>query len=154
MFGVEESNIDLVVSSFIPCESDVVILVGSVISVTVDGSSRVSSDWIGSVDECGLSGIIDIGGVWKWSLDFGHFPEGLWSDTEVVKDNEVSVHTGGSLDNTDLEVSERDKFGVDEMVKFGLSWEPVHDIKFRVFVGKGDGWYHIGSQINAKNEHS
>merc|ERR1711935_587065 len=79
-------------------------------------------------DQAGLSCIVEIGGLWKWSEELRHEPEGLWSDTEVVEDDEVGVHTSGGLDDSDLEVGEGDELGVHEVIKFGLSWGTVHDI--------------------------
>lgn len=90
--------------------------------------------------------------MWEWVLENGESPNGVWADTVVVKDQEVGVHTGGGLDNTNLQVSEADEFGVDQVISLGVSWNTVHDIKFRVFVSKGDGWDHVGTKINAQNK--
>lgn len=99
-----------------------------------------------------MRSVVSISGLWHWSLEFGHSPKGLWSDTEIVQDGEVAEETSGGLDDTDLEVSEGDEFGVDEMIKFGLSWGSVHDIKFWVLVSERDGWDHIGTKIDTENE--
>lgn len=153
--GVEQSDVDLVHSSLVPSQSDPLVFwqshVGvSVLAVADWGDSILSKD--GGVG--GLGSIVLVSDLWKWSLELRHEPEGLWSDTEVVEDDEVGVHTGRGLDDSDLEVGEGDQLGVHEVIKLGLSWSTVHDIQLGVLVGEGDGWYHIGSQVNAQDEHS
>mmetsp|Transcript_47293 Transcript_47293/g.64122 ORF Transcript_47293/g.64122 Transcript_47293/m.64122 type:complete len:436 (+) Transcript_47293:834-2141(+) len=40
------------------------------------------------------------------------------------------------------------------MITLGVTGVSLHDIKFGVLVSERDGWYHISSQINAKNKNS
>jgi len=82
----------------------------------------------------------------------GKEPNRAWSDTEIVQDQEVCVHTGRSLDYTDLEVGEGDKLGIYKMIFLGVSWCSVHDIELWVFVSERDGWDHVGTQVNTEDE--
>lgn len=80
-------------------------------------------------------------------------PDGDRSDSEIIQNEEVSVHAGRGLYHTDLEVGERDQLGVDEMVQFGVSWNAIHNVKFWVLIGEGDGWHHISSKVNTEDEY-
>jgi len=99
-----------------------------------------------------LSWVIYIIIVWKWSFNKSKSPKSLWSNSEIVQDQEVSVNTSGGLNNTDLEISKRDQFSVNEMVSLSFSWLSVHDIKLWVFISERDSWDHIGTEINTENE--
>merc|ERR1740117_840958 len=89
---------------------------------------------------------------WKWSFNKSKSPKSLWSNSEIVQDQEVSVNTSGGLNNTDLEVSKGDQFSVYEMVSLSFSWLSIHDIKLWVFISERDSWDHIGTEINTENE--
>lgn len=101
-----------------------------------------------------VSWVIDIVVVWSVSLlDGSELVGATWSDTVVMHDVVVSEETSSSLDNTDLEVCERDQFDIHQVVSVSITWVTVHDIKLSVLIGEGNGWHHIGSEINAENEH-
>jgi len=96
-----------------------------VINVLIQGSPRLL---LGETEECGRGKSI------------------------VIHDIEVCEEAGGGLDDTNLQVGKRDELGVDKMVSLGVTWEAIHDVELNVLVGEGDGWVHISSQVNAKNE--
>lgn len=95
---------------------------------------------------------VDVGISRHVTLLGGESEKNTWSVAVIVHDVEVGEETGSSLDNTNLEVSEGDKFGVDKMISVRLSWGTIHDIELGVLVSEGNGGVHIGTEINAENE--
>jgi len=135
--SVEESEINSVHVDGIPVE------LSSEVRVHVVGVTVAQSTWG-----------VDIGRLRDVTVLESEEPGGPWSETVIVENVEVGVETSGSLDHTNLQVSEGDKLGVHKMVTLGVTWVSLHDIKFGVLISKGNGWHHISSQINAKNEDS
>jgi len=148
--GVEESNIELSRFSGIPSEGNPVFLSIFSIAVSISAGSNIS-EFIISV--LSLFWVVKITGQRFWSFEKSQTPKSLWSDTEIVQDQEIGIHTSRSLNDTDLQVGEGNQFSVNEMVQFGLSWLSVHDIELWVLVSERDSWDHIGSEINTENEY-
>jgi len=96
---------------------------------------------------------VEIGWCWSWEDELRHLPDTSWSNSEIVEDQEVSVHSCGSLNDTNLEVGEGDKFSVDQVISLGVSWDSVHDIKLWVLVGERDGWNHISTKIDTEDKY-
>ena len=176
--GVPESDINFTVLCLVPSElgtgsvpflsfSGLWIGVGHVgvtikaVVVLSDGEVTVfgvESVWVsfGGGDQFGdgaLSWVVHITEVGEWSLLGGETPNSGWSDTEIVEDKEVGVHTSGGLNDTDLEVGEGNELSVDQVVSLGVSWDSVHDIELWVLVGEGDSWDHVGTEIDTEDEY-
>jgi len=133
---VEESDINTVVLVSVPVELGLEGLV-HVVGVTVVKGSRV----------------VDISGCGDVSVLKGESEGGAGAYSVIVEDVEIGEESSGSLDKTDLQVSERDKLGIHEMVSLGVTGVSFHDIKLGVLVGERDGGDHISSEINAEDEH-
>jgi len=133
---VEESDINTVVLVSVPVELGLEGLV-QVVGVTVVKGSRV----------------VDISGCGDVSVLKGESEGGAGAYSVIVEDVEIGKESSGSLDKTDLQVSERDKLGIHEMVSLGVTGVSFHDIKLGVLVGERDGGDHISSEINAEDEH-
>jgi hypothetical protein len=147
---VEESNIELSRFSSIPSEGNPVFWCISSVAVSISAGSNIT---ISIISVLSLFWVVFISRQRFWSFEKSQTPKCLWSDTEIVQDQEIGIHTSRSLNDTDLQVGEGNQFRVNEMVQFGLSWLSVHDIEFWVLVSEGDSWDHIGSEINTENEY-
>ena len=80
--------------------------------------------------------LINITISWQDRLCSGHLPNSNRSNTVVIEDKEIGEHTGSALNNTDLEITERNELSVYEMVSFRVPRLPFHDIEFWVLIGK------------------
>eukprot|EP00754_Rhynchopus_humris_P027154 Rhum_TRINITY_DN15065_c9_g4::Rhum_TRINITY_DN15065_c9_g4_i2::g.137287::m.137287 len=69
-----------------------------------------------------------------------------------VHDGEVREESGKRLHDTDLEVRERDQTEGHKVV-VGRTRLPLHDVLLRVLVGERDGGDHVGTQVDAQNQH-
>jgi hypothetical protein len=176
--SVPHSNINLTVLGLVPTEDLVSVVPGlsfsgswigeGHVSVTINGVVGLSSFkitgssnsiWVGlsswsEFSDGGLSWVVHITKIWEWSLQGSESPDGSWSDTEIVEGKEVGIHTSGSLNDTNLEVSEGDKLSVDQVVSLGVSWDSVHDIELWVLIIDGDSWDHVGTEIDTEDEYS
>jgi len=133
--NVEETDIDTVVLVTVPVE------------LGLEGLAKVVG-----VTVVKLGGVVDIGGVGDVTILKGESKSSGGADSIIVEDVEVGEESSGSLHNTNLQVSERDKLGIHEMVSLGVTGVSLHDIKLGVLVGERDGGYHISSQINAEDK--
>ena len=70
---------------------------------------------------------------------------GAWANTVIVEDAKIGEESSRGLNNTNLQVSKGDKFGVHKMVSLGVTGVSFHDIKLRVLIGERDGGNHIGT---------
>jgi hypothetical protein len=134
--NVEETDINTVVLVTVPVE------------LGLEGFAKVVG-----VTVVKLGGVVDIGGIGDVTILKGESESSSRADSIIVKDVEICEESSGSLHNTNLQVSERDKLGIHEMVSLGVTGISLHDIKLGVLVGERDGGYHISSQINAKDKH-
>jgi hypothetical protein len=101
--SVEESNIELSRFSSIPSEGNPVFWSIISVAVSISAGSKIT---ISIISVLSLFWVVSISRQRFWSFEKSQTPKSLWSDTEIVQDQEVSVHTSGSLDNTDLQISE------------------------------------------------
>lgn len=136
---VEESDVNLGVGGLIPTELDNLIIVDNPVfaillpvrivelRVTVGPASLGVDRHVGIVD-------FTFGG--NRSINTLETEQGGGSNTVVVQNVEVGVDTGRSLDNTDLEVSEADELGIDQVIVLGGTRHTVHDIELGVLVGE------------------
>lgn len=175
--SVEESDIDLGVSLVVPSESSklgeldnllvsinwvlvliqpiwISALVNWVFHVVVGINLSPCGHQVRVPEEWGFVNLVSITFCWQDGLGGGHLPNSDWSDTIVIENKEVGVHTGSSLNHTDLEITERNELCVYEMVSLRISRLPFHDIELWVFIGKRDSWNHIASKIDTEDEHS
>jgi hypothetical protein len=120
LVGVEQSDIEFGVVGHIPCKSSGVIHEVIRLPWVLLSSENVVKESIGVVTVTisrkfainhGILTItigtkVHISGSWKWSSLKSKSPNCSWFDTEIVQNEEVGIHTGGSLNDTDLEVSE------------------------------------------------
>jgi len=125
---VEETDIDTVVLVTVPVDLSLVRFV-QVVGVTVVQSS----------------GVVNISGIGDISVLKSESESGAGAHSVIVQDVEIGKESSGSLDKTDLQVSERDKLGIHEMVSLGVTGESFHDIKLGVLVGERNGGDHISS---------
>jgi hypothetical protein len=132
---VEETDIDTVVLVTVPVELSLERFAHVVGVSVVEGS-----------------GVVDIRFVGDVSVLKGESESGAGANSIIVENVEVGEESSGSLDNTNLQVSEGNKLGIHEMVSLGVTGVSLHDIKLRVLIGERDGGYHISSEINAENE--
>jgi len=132
---VEETDIDTIVLVTVPVELS---LEGF---THVVGVSVVQGTWV-----------VDIMLVGDVAVLKGESESGAGADSIIVENVEIGKESSGSLDNTNLQVSEGNKLSIHEMVSLGVTGVSLHDIKLRVLIGERDGRYHISSKINAENE--
>jgi hypothetical protein len=115
--SVEEPDINLSHSGLVPGHSLQVSSSCSHVGVTVLLRSDLGDAIVGQhVFKLVSVWIVGVSCVWKRSLELRHEPERLWSDTKVVEDDKVGVHTSRGLDDTDLEVGEGDELERNEVV--------------------------------------
>ena len=133
--GVEKTDIDTVVLVTVPVECGLV-RVAHVVGVSVVK---------------GL-GVVNIGGVRDVTIFEGKLEGGGGANTVIVENVEIGEESSRGLNNTNLQVSKGDKFGIHKMVSLGVTGVSFHDIKLRVLIGERDGGNHIGTEINAENE--
>lgn len=135
--GVEKTDVDSIVLVTVPVE----VRLGGLLHVV--RVSVVEAIWLVNITRFGhVTGLK------------GEVEGGSGADTVVMEDIEVGEETSGCLDNSDLQVSKGDEFGIHKMVTLGITGVTFHDIELGVFVGERDGGYHISSQINAQNKYS
>ena len=121
------------------------------VSVPVEHDFRVLLKPVG-VSVVQRLGVVDVIGVWDVTLLSGQTEGTAGANTVVVEHVEVGEESGGGLGDSDLEVSEGDEFGVDEMVTLRVPGVPLHDIELGVLISERDSGDHVGSEINAENE--
>jgi len=129
-------------------------LVNWIIDVVVGVHLSPSGHQVGVAVEWSLILLIGVTFSWQDRLSRCHLPNCNRSNTVVIKDKEIGEHTGSALNNTDLEVTERNELCIYEMISLGVPRLSFHDIEFWVLIGEGNGWHHIASKIDTKNEHS
>jgi len=107
--GVTEEAGDFVVRGWGPLACGVLAGGGSAgrLNSTLPVPVRIgcsSKDWSISSTVSNMAVLIEWS--WSWEDELRHLPDTGWSNSEIVEDQEVSVHTGGSLNDTNLEVGE------------------------------------------------
>merc|ERR1719180_536314 len=74
-----------------------------------------------------------------------------WPEAILTKDDKIDKEASRCLDHTDLAISHGDQALVNEFVCEGVPWRPLHDVRFSLFIGHGDGGHHVGSQVDAED---
>merc|ERR1719264_2338212 len=74
-----------------------------------------------------------------------------WPKAVLTKDDKIDKEASRGLDHTDLAISHGDQAFVDELVSEGVPWRPLHDVRFSLFIGHGDGGHHVGTQVDAED---